>query len=220
MKYLAIESSTNIAQVAYYDDGYCVQKSHSGSREHAKKLLPMIESCLHEGGGRLSQLDGIVMGRGPGSFTGLRVACSLAQGIAFAHELPVYPVSSLRTIAQRARMDGGEKLGVLALIDARMDQLYWAYYPAGSADAKEYLSNPGDVSIPQEPFIIAGSHYEPYNDHFPPGLLSEALMSKAYTPDTEAMIACVRDGQLTAVAAQDAVPVYIRDQVTHGVPNG
>ena len=105
MKLLAIDTSTERASVALAVGQEIQSREHLAQRQHAQFLLPVIDELLSEAGLTISQLDGIVFGRGPGSFTGLRIACSIVKGLAYAHDLAVYPVSSLLTIANDAFLD-------------------------------------------------------------------------------------------------------------------
>lgn len=102
-KLLAIDASTDQASVALLINGVSISEEQGSQRTHAQILLPMIDKLLTEANSSLNQLDGIVFGCGPGSFTGLRIACSMAKGLAYAHDLPLIPVSSLAAIAWTAR---------------------------------------------------------------------------------------------------------------------
>ena len=131
MNLLAIETSTENASVAVSFEGKFYSEEYLGAQSHAQCILPAINQLLEKIDITFSDLDGIVFGRGPGSFTGLRVACSLAKGLAYAQNLPVYPVSTLDAI-RAAVLFENESIGsrasvVLALIDARMNQVYWSY---------------------------------------------------------------------------------------------
>ena len=115
MNLLAIDTSTEHATVAVTAHGELFSEEQGSMRQHAQFLLPMVERMLGLAGLSLTQLDGIVFGRGPGSFTGLRIACSVAKGLAYAHDLPLYPVSSLAAIAYEAHqadVDGLSKINV------------------------------------------------------------------------------------------------------------
>src|ERR1700733_12183845 len=102
MNLLAIDTSTTRASLAINLGGEILSKEQDAQHSHARLLLPMIEQLLAEAQLTINQLDGIVYGCGPGSFTGLRIACSIAKGLAYAHDLPLFPVSSLAAIAHKA----------------------------------------------------------------------------------------------------------------------
>ena len=127
MKLLTLDTSTDACSCALSVDGEIGEQSVIAPRQHTTLILPMIDQLLAEAGLKPTQLDGIAFGRGPGSFTGLRIACGITQGIAFAADIPVVPISCLATLAQGAYLEQGiEK--VLASIDARMNEVYFANY--------------------------------------------------------------------------------------------
>ena len=117
MKLLALETSTDACSVALRLDGETFELHESGVK-HSSRLLPMIEQLLAEAGLALAQLDALAFGRGPGSFTGLRIGAGVTQGLAYARELPVVPVSSLAALAQ-----GSDAARVLTAQDARMQEV-------------------------------------------------------------------------------------------------
>lgn len=215
MNLLAIDTSTDTASVALAVKGEIYTENQSGMRQHAQFLLPMIERILALAGLSCPQLDAIVFGRGPGSFTGLRIACSVAKGLAYAHDLPMYPVSGLAAIANEA----GLSQPVLALMDARMHQLYWAYFvgESESLEVTEQVSNAADIYLPSDrPLTLAGMGFEPYLAQLPEDI--KALISQQCTiaPNAKTMIRMVEGGQIKPVSAELALPVYVRNQVTQG----
>ena len=121
MNLLALETSTECCSVALECNGEIVARSEYAPRRHAELLLPMCEEVLAEAGIVRRQLDAIAVGRGPGAFTGVRLAISAAQGIALALDVPVFPVSSLAALALDVPVDGH---ALLAVIDARMGEVY------------------------------------------------------------------------------------------------
>lgn len=128
---LALDSATRVCEVAllsvHGQQRQCIARSHDGSGEHAEIVLPMVDELLAQAGVQRGQLTAIAFGQGPGGFTGLRVACGVAQGMAYALGIPVAPVVSLHAMAQAA--DGAEAVRVVAQ-DARMGELYVAAYAA------------------------------------------------------------------------------------------
>ncbi len=124
---LALDTATEACSVALLHDGKVLSHYEVIPRLHAQRLLPMVQTLLGEAGVALSAVDAIAFGRGPGAFTGVRIAIGVVQGLAFALQRPVLPVSTLATIAQRAWREHGAAQ-VAAAIDARMDEVYWGCY--------------------------------------------------------------------------------------------
>ncbi|WP_151636419.1 tRNA (adenosine(37)-N6)-threonylcarbamoyltransferase complex dimerization subunit type 1 TsaB [Noviherbaspirillum aerium] len=124
---LAIETSSDLASAALLHNGRLLARDSSGVQTHSQSVLPMVQQLLAEAGVPLSQCDAIAFGAGPGSFTGVRTACGVAQGLAFGADLPLVPVVTLQAMAQACR----ERCGadeVLVALDARMEEVYWAEY--------------------------------------------------------------------------------------------
>lgn len=214
MKLLAIDTSTERATVALAIGDDIYHDEQGSLRQHAQLLLPMIDGLLEKSGTSLNQLDGIVFGRGPGSFTGLRIACSIAQGLAYAHDLPVFPVSSLAAIADEiyhSELDLASDTQVLAMLDARMQQLYWGCFVRDDISSAEHVSEPADVTVPTTPFIVAGVGLEAYAAQFPWSLQTQIVKQCVMYPEARAMIRLVKRGQVTAVSAANALPVYVRE---------
>ncbi|KTD32865.1 O-sialoglycoprotein endopeptidase [Legionella nautarum] len=223
MNLLAIDTSTETASVALLQKGELRSEEQGAQRNHARLILPMVENLLAEAELSLSQLDGLVYGRGPGSFTGLRIACSVAKGLAYAQDLPLYPVSSLAAIANEALQQGTnpQDAAVLAVVDARMNQLYWAYFNAQFDQVEEQVSSVADLALADEkPFILAGVGYESYLSQFSPAMQKRCYKMLTIFPKAEAMIRLVLTGKIEAVSAADALPVYVRNQITQGEPRG
>lgn len=151
---LAIDTSTEVCSVALGDtNGVCSERHHIMPRQHAQQVLPMVQEVLLEQGVQLQDLDAIAMGSGPGSFTGVRIAAGVVQGLAYGAGLPVVRVSTLQTIAQGVkRLYGAEN--ILVLQDARMNQVYWGLYSSDEADIVSALII-DTLTDPQEiPFLI------------------------------------------------------------------
>lgn len=215
MKLLAIETSTSCASVALMCGDACQVDTREGVAEHARFLLPMVERLLHEADMRLHSLDGIVFGQGPGSFTGIRIACAVAKGLAFAADIPLYPVSTLRAMAGRVEAP------TLVLLDARMNQLYWAVAGLPQQPFSEQVANAEDINVMGEgAFEVVGFGFEPYRDALAPSLRARILSECSKRPDARLLIERVREGEVSPVSAAEALPVYIRDNVTHGAKSG
>lgn len=124
---LAIDTATEACSVALWNNGEKHALFEICPREHTQRILPMVQQVLAESGVTLNQLDALAFGRGPGSFTGVRIGIGIAQGLAMGAELPMIGVSTLATMAQGAfRLTGATQ--VLAAIDARMGEVYWGQY--------------------------------------------------------------------------------------------
>jgi len=123
MKILALETSTEFCSVALWQDGVLTGRSEKVGQRHSELLMAMLDEVLTEAGVKLAQLDGIAFGAGPGSFTGVRIACGVAQGLALGASLPVIGICTLQAVAQ-----GSGKDRVIAALDARMAEVYFAVY--------------------------------------------------------------------------------------------
>jgi len=215
MKLLAIDTTTDACSCALYLDGDIQDRSVIAPRQHTALILPMADELLHEAGLKPIQLDGVAFGRGPGSFTGLRIASGVAQGIAFAADIPVAPVSSLAILAQAAYIENrAEK--VLAAIDARMSEIYWGCYIVDKqgimrVEGAENVCAPDKINLANtEQWYGVGNAWSIYADK----LGVQHYQGDRY-PQARAMIplalAAFQEGQI--VSAENALPVYLRNQV-------
>lgn len=221
MNLLAIDTSTERATVALSVNGDIRSEEQGHLRQHAQFLLPMIERLLASAQLHLNQLDGIVFGRGPGSFTGLRITCSVVKALAYAHDLPLFPVSTLAAIAHAAyQTEIPAEVHVLAMLDARMHEVYWGYYARDAAVADEKVSPVADITVPKVPLILAGVGFEQYVAQLPHILQTHIIQQVVVYPQAQAMIQLVQCGNIKAVSVIDALPVYIRNQVVQGEPRG
>ena len=216
MKLLAFDTATDACTVAVWTDGNVHERLEIG-RRHAERLLVLIDEVLAEAGTPLNSLDAIAFGRGPGSFTGLRISAGVAQGLAFGADLPVVPVSTLAALAQCGGADN-----VLAALDARMQQVYWAAYVRGAdglvqLQGEEIVAAPTAVPVPStSTWVGVGSGWEQYSQ-----LLLQRLSDRleqwrpGYHPLAHGIAALgVRDFRAgKAIGAERALPVYIRDNV-------
>ncbi|MDF1826870.1 MAG: tRNA (adenosine(37)-N6)-threonylcarbamoyltransferase complex dimerization subunit type 1 TsaB [Legionellaceae bacterium] len=215
MNLLAIDTSTSRASVALEFNGVMFLEEALEIREHARVLLSMVKRVLASAKTELKYLDGIVFGEGPGSFTGLRIACSVAKGLAYAHDLPMYPVGSLRAIAAEASHTHTQT-HVLAMMDARMHQVYWQLDPE-SSDVAPCVSAAEDVYVPEnKPLRLVGADYEPYLDLLKPEIRAAIVSTCEIFPRADAMIRVVKAGNISSVTADAAMPAYVRQNVTGG----
>src|SRR3954467_2563824 len=151
MKILALDTATEACSVALACSGAWIERYEELDRGHAERLLPMIDELLAEAGIALGSLDAIAFGRGPGAFTGVRLAASVAQGLAFGSGLGVVPISDLAAVAQRVALLDPDARRVLVVNDARMREVYWVSYDLASAPqalGDERVSAAADVSLP------------------------------------------------------------------------
>lgn len=218
---LAIETSTTACSAALYVDGDIQQRYALAPRQHAALILPMIESLLVEAGIKVTQLDALAFGRGPGSFTGVRIAASVVQGIAFAAELPVVPVSTLAALALGAMHESGEAQ-VLAALDARKNEVYWGAYRHVDMDlarlqGEECVCLPDSITAPtRHNWVGAGSGWAAHGP-----LLMERTGERVVRvlPDLEPVARDVvrlaiddfRKGRV--VSPEQVCPVYLRNNV-------
>ncbi len=229
MNYLAIDASTEACSVALQVNGKVYSRYDLCPQSHSLQLLPMVDELLKEADIKLSQCDGLIFGRGPGSFTGVRIGVGVAQGLAFAADLPVVGVSSLQAMAQLAFLKQ-QQTKVFAIIDARMSEVYNGYFILDEnnimqeqtlADQKgESVSAPELVSdrlasIVTEPIYGVGTGWDPYNEQLS-SLKNNAGSPDILFPSAEAMLAIgvAELEQGKGVAAEDAQPVYVRDTVS------
>lgn len=145
---LAIETSADLASAALLRDGMLSTRESAGVANHSQTILPMVQALLTDAGIALGDCDAIAFGSGPGSFTGVRTACGIAQGLAFGADLPVLPTVTLLALARACHEQSGAA-DVLAMIDARMGEVYWAQY--------RFDPN-GDWKIVLEPTLSAATN--------------------------------------------------------------
>ena len=233
MKLLGIDTATEGCSAALLIESDIRSCWAESERGHAERILQMVDDLLAEGGVALRGLDAIAFGRGPGSFTGVRLAASVTQGLAFGAGLPVIPVSDLQAVAQQlwrgagsARAPQGPK-HVLVCNDARMQEVYWGCYASGDEGlmkpvGTEHVAPPERVTVPDDWHSFAGvgrgfAVHEGLRTRFSPRLnvLAERLL-----PDAREVVqlaaAEYRAGRV--VGAEQALPVYLRDDVARPQP--
>ncbi len=225
MRILALDTATEACSAALIIDGEVTSDYQLAPREHSRLILKMIDDLLLQANQPVCELDAIAFGRGPGSFMGLRIAAGVVQGIAFAHDLPVIPVSCLKSIAQRAYEQTGCKQ-VLTAIDARMDEVYWASYRLQAEqwqlDGQGCVISPDKVQLSEmlvkadEAWVGAGTGWESYKDRL---LRTASSQLPTILPDcfpSAEVIAKLAVEELKAgntVTAAEAIPVYLRNDV-------
>jgi tRNA threonylcarbamoyladenosine biosynthesis protein TsaB len=219
MKILAVDAATEACSAALWIDGRVTEHFEVIGRGHADRLLPLVDEVLTAAGLRPRELDGVAFGRGPGGFTGLRIAAAVAQGLAAGAGKPVVPVSNLAALAVGAVIHG-EPPRVLACLDARMGEVYWAGFDCSGELprllGREQLTAPAAVELP------AGGTWKGAGHGFAAwpeiaerlGLVSVDAISlprAAEIANIGAKVLASGGG----VAPAEGLPVYLRDDVVH-----
>lgn len=219
MNILALDTATESCSVALLAADTLIERSDLTPRRHAEFVLPMAESLLAEAGLARSQLDGVAVGCGPGAFTGVRLAVSVAQGLAFALDIPVVTVSSLAALAMEAPAD---ETAVLAVIDARMGEIYAGAFRRGEDELveaidDEHVCKADDLALPAaDAWHVVGTGWGAYED-----ALRRRLPSAPRCTDAErypqarhvARLAVPRFAAGHTLAPEEALPVYLRNKV-------
>ena len=209
MKFAAFETSTEWCSVALWTDGGIAGLEERAGNTHSERVLPMLDRLLAAAGLSVAQLDAVAFGAGPGAFTGLRIACGVAQGLAFGRGLPVIGVSTLETMAEEC---GGTR--VVACLDARMREVYYSAIEKAGSGWREVIPvrcvAPAAVQAPPgEGWIGCGNGFAAYGslglDRVMPDVHPSAI--------AVARLAAPRFKAGEGVDAELAVPVYVRDKV-------
>ena len=220
---LAIETSSELASCALLSGDTLLARSSSGVRTHSQSILPMVQELLTEAGVLLSDCDAIAFGSGPGSFTGVRTACGIAQGLAFGAGLPAVPVVTLAAMALACRQQSGAA-DVLAVLDARMGEVYWAQYSYDDSDhggacrevVAPTLCAPGDVApLPTAtPLVACGNGLSSYADAFAGRDFADgALVAIMPHASQAAQLARIELAAGRGVKAAEAQPLYLRNKI-------
>jgi tRNA threonylcarbamoyladenosine biosynthesis protein TsaB len=227
---LAIETSSELASCALLQGNQVLHRASSGVRTHSQSILPMVQQVLQEAGIALSDCAAIAYGCGPGSFTGVRTACGIAQGLAFGASLPVVPVVTLAAMAQACRERTGAN-DILVVSDARMGEVYWAQYSFDNKNGWRILvaptlSKPVDVSplvtsqgTPQGSTAAAcGNGFAVYADEFDGRPFASGAQHDIESYAGPHAIAIAQLARIAFVAgaalpAQQAQPLYLRNKI-------
>lgn len=220
MKILAIDTATEACSAALYQDGEIISEYKLAPREHTQLILPMVDRLLTSAGLTINQLDALSYARGPGAFTGVRIAAGVIQGLSYASELPVVPVSTLAAIAAGIYYQHGHQ-NVLSAIDARMGEVYWASYRVEQDSVnligEELVSKVENLPVQSnQDWVGAGTGWSEYKEQ-----LSEKYKIESskifgdYLPSAEFIVKLAAQGYLAGkqISAYQAQPVYLRDNV-------
>jgi tRNA threonylcarbamoyladenosine biosynthesis protein TsaB len=221
MRLLALDTATEACSVALAIGDRSIERYVELERGHAEQLLPMIDAVLAEGGVTLASLDAIAFGRGPGGFTGVRLAASVAQGLAFGAGVGVIPVSNLAAVAQRVRQLEPTARHVLVVNDARMREVYWATFGISAGDVHaagaERVSAAAEVSVLSDTdrWAAAGRGLAAWPQLAERCRAAGASLHLDLLPRAAEMVMLARR-EVTAgriLDPADALPVYVRDNV-------
>jgi tRNA threonylcarbamoyladenosine biosynthesis protein TsaB len=229
VKLLAIDTATENCSAALLIEGSMQSREIEMERGHAERILPMVDELLSQAGITLHDLDAIAFGRGPGSFTGVRLAVTVTQGLAFGASLGVVPISDLRAVAQRAFRADATLTRALVCNDARMNEVYWACFERGGdglarLEGEERVSKPSDVKLPEgwSTATAVGRGFIAYADALGAAVPSAAVPSVAesllhllpHATDI-ALLAAPEVAAGRLLTAEAATPIYLRDNVAH-----
>lgn len=230
---LALDTSTEACSVALLYNGEKTYLNELAQRTHAKRILPMVDEILTDSGLKLNQLDALAFGRGPGSFTGVRVGAAIAQGLALGADLPVIPISNLTAMAQAA-FELYQAENVAASIDARMNEVYFSQLVrekkctdfgqffvwknlipeqvCSPEKALVQLANSTALNIATSTALRVGTGWNAYAQFVTKGLTG----SDIELPDARYMLELARVEwlQQKTISALEIEPIYLRNEVT------
>ena len=216
MRVLALDTSTEYLSLALYLDGEMISREVHAGQRHSELTLPMLGELLADTGVTLRSLDGIAFGQGPGSFTGIRIGCGIAQGLAFGADLPVVGIPTLLALAEQA-----EHTRVIACLDARMNEVYHAVYQRENNAWRE-IQAPG-LYAPQAAPALEGEDWAGIGSGFKvaAGVLRQhyagqlcKIWDERFPHAREiAGLGAQRLAQGLGLPAWEAAPLYIRDKV-------
>lgn len=217
---IAFDTATEYCSVALARAGRVIERSENVGQRHSQFVLPMAQRLLTESGVTLADLDAVAFGAGPGSFTGLRIACGVAQGLAYGIDRPVLPVGNLAALALTAGDLAPQAHRIAVAIDARMNEVYWAVYELRDGDAVE-LSAPSlaaaadlpDLIAALKPQVLAGDALTVFAPALAPVAVAQRLPQVRAGAGAVARLACVGLSRGRALPAAQAMPVYVRDRV-------
>lgn len=221
MNLLAVDTATEACSVALSVNGHLTEKFQVVGNRHSQIVLPLIDDLLNEAGLTPNQLNGLAFGRGPGSFTGVRIATGVIQGLAFGLNLPVVPVSNLQALAQ-AHFEQNSSCNIaFVAVDARMQEIYWGVYQRNSHGyaeliGKEAVLAANAITFPEIKGVGLGSAWLNYGE-----ILSKRLDQCLQNIDAGCLPHAATIAKLglrgfslnQQVPVEQAMPVYLRDKV-------
>lgn len=227
---LAIDTATEACSVALQVEDQIQSHFEICPQQHSQRILPMVDDILSKAGAQLAEMNGLAFGRGPGSFTGVRIGIGIAQGLGFGVGIPLIPISNLQIIAQGAARRFPQHSRIAVAIDARMNEVYFAEYTLvnGLVEAVteesvlspqalvEHLQNRADT------LLAVGTGWQAYHEVFSPLFTGNLLVSapsedeSVHLPNAVDMLPLAQQmfAAGLAVSATEAEPVYVRDTVT------
>ncbi len=217
---LAIDTATEACSAALLSGGVVHQRFDVVPRQHHSLIFEMCQAVLSEAKIDIAELDALVYGRGPGAFTGVRIAASLVQGLAYAHTLPVVAISDLQAVALRA-LEQSDETQVLVAMDARMGEVYYGYFEKDGdlvkAMTNESIATPEKLVVPDTFKGIAAGNAVPLYRSVLEAILGERLI-KWYAPElpqasTLLRLAMPPLASGDTLTADQALPVYLRHPV-------
>lgn len=221
MKILAIETATEACSVALDIDGECHHRFEIAPRRHTELVLPMVDELLKQSNIQTSDLDAIAFGQGPGAFTGVRVALGVIQGLAFAHDTPVIPISTLNALAQHYAHEYSQ---LAVAIDARMQEIYWGLFTKNDLGLMQQSSDEivcSPVAITQATtgeWYGAGTGWKTYEKELKAKFNQTLLgFDGDLLPNAIDIIALAKPAYLEgkAISVEQALPVYLRNNVVN-----
>ncbi len=209
---LAIETSSEACSAALSVNGVVYERSQHAPRQQSSLILPMVEAVLDDAGLSRSDVDAIGFGRGPGAFTGVRIATGIAQGMGYALDCPVVPVSSLQALA--ASVEGA----ALVATDARMGEIYCGMFDAqNQLIGEEHVLKPSDWALPESgDWVLVGDGWSAYETDLMPNVSHLSVKASGDDfPQARAVLALTLEAleRGEGVPAEQALPVYLRDNV-------
>jgi len=226
VKLLALDAASDSCSVALWNDGAVIAREARAERGHGDQLLAMIDALLGQAQIELQALDAIAFGRGPGAFTGVRLAASLTQGLAYSSGLPVIPVSDLRALAERVLQGTPPGSRAIACHDARMGEVYWAAFHSvdghAAAATGEAVDKPDAMLAAAQEWLRAsdgpaaagvGTGFAVYPQLAALAAQLAPVLPEARPRAAEIAALAAHDGLGAAAAPERAQPVYVRNDV-------
>ena len=212
MNRLAIDTSTDRATLALEVKNNIFTAEQYGVKQHASELLPMIQQLMTKAELTFNELDEIVFGCGPGSFTGVRVACSVAKALSFAHNIPLRAVNSLYNMAMSIDVNAADV--ILVLLDAKMHELYWSVYES-DAMLPIVVSAACEINVASHGVIVVvGCGFTEYLSDLNAQLQKRIISTHEIYPDAAIMLKYA--SKFAHVTAEHASPLYIRNNIIQG----